>query len=217
MWSFARINRSIGVSVVLVRNFSLVIFTRPAQTSGQLVVRFVDVSGDADPPIGIDLLALYLGFDPTTGDYQLVWVSDPSDPFVGTFRLNANLYNSDTGSNAQDPAFLSDVFNDFTLSIPQHIVRLSGNSSRLMSWSAGDRVAPSCPSPLGCPDAVASVQTAVGPQSGSAVGVDRIAPQSSDIIVPEPRAAIALAAGIVWLAAFAARRRVSSGRHFGPA
>ena len=147
-----------------------------------LSVVFTDPSGDWDPPINVDLVRLELAFDPATGDYELSWEADPAHPFVGTFRLNANLYNPDTGSNAQDPAFFNDTFNDFTLAAPQTVVRLTGNNPRLSSWSAGDRVTASCPDPIGCPDAVSTFLTAVGPLSGSAEGVDRLPSQSPVIL-----------------------------------
>lgn len=143
-----------------------------------LSVVFADDVGDADPPINVDLTRVELAFDPATGDYELTWEADPAFPFVGTFRLNANLYNPDTGSNAQDPAFFNDTFNDITLSAPLTVVTLFGNNPRLTAWAAGDRVTASCPAPIGCPTGVGGFLSAVGPLSGSAEGVDRLPSQA---------------------------------------
>lgn len=194
------------ISVIL-SNLELVIVTRPAPPPTQAIVRFVDVSGDGDSPIDVDLIALYLSFDPATGDYDLLWVTHPSQPFQGTFRLNANLYDPDTGSNAQDPAFFQDTLNDFTLSSPEPTILLTGNDPRLTAWSVGDRVAPSCPIPLGCPSGAIAFGTSVGPLSGSSLGVDRIDSQSSDIVLPEPRGVLTLAMAVLGLGALARRRR----------
>jgi hypothetical protein len=169
-----------------------------AASSFPLSVVFADSAGDWDPPINVDLVRLELAFDPSTGDYELIWEADPAHPFVGTFRLNANLYNSDTGSSSQDPSFFSDTFNDLTLATPQTIVRLTGNNSRLSSWAAGDRVAPSCPDPLGCPTGVGGFLTAVGPLSGSAEGVDRL-PSQSPVIVSNSTPVPALSPSAIML------------------
>jgi hypothetical protein len=160
----------------------------PGSAAAQLFplsVSFSDATGDADPPINVDLVSLDLAFDPASGDYALTWRADPAQPFDGTFRLNANLYNPDTGSNEQDPSFLSDTFNDVTLTTSETIITLTGNDPRLMAWGAGDRVSPSCPDPLGCPNGIPTFLTAVGPLSGSAEGVDRLPPQSA-VIVSRP-------------------------------
>ncbi len=194
------------ISVIL-SNLSLIIVTRPAPTTPQNIVRFVDVAGDASAPINVDALALYLGFDPTTGDYELLWVAHPDNPFQGTFRLNANLFNPDTGTTAQDPAYFQDVFNDFTLSTPQQSILLTGNNPRLTAWAVGDRVAPGCPIPLGCPIGASASGTAVQQQSGSGVGADRFDDQSPQIIVPEPYGLLALGSGMLGLAALGRRKR----------
>jgi len=198
------------ISVIL-SNLELVITTQSVPPTAQAIVRFVDVAGDPDSPINVDLVNLYLAFDPTTGNYQLLWVADPANPFQGTFRLNANIFNPDTGTTAQDPAYFQDTFNDFTLPAPQQSILLTGNNPRLTAWAVGDVVAPSCPTPLGCPIGVSGALTAVGPMSGSAVGVDSFDNQSSEIIVPEPGARLALLAGMLGLVALGRWRRAHAG------
>ena len=140
------------------------------------------MTGDWDPPIDVDLVSVELAFDPTTGEYALTWQADPAHPFDGTFRLNANFYNPDTGSNGPDPAFFTDTFNDITLTAPQTSVTLTGTNPRLTAWGVGDRVAPSCPDPLGCPTGIITFLSGVGPLSGSAVGLDRLPAQSALIV-----------------------------------
>ena len=172
--------------------------------------RFVDVAGDGGPPVDVDLVNVYLSFDPTTGDYDLLWVTDPASPFNGSFRLNANLFNPDTGTSAQDPAFFQDTFNDINLLVPQQTILLSGTNPRLTAWAVGDRVASTCPAPVGCPSGVSSFGSAVQQQSASGVGADVLGSQSPLIKLPEPSGLLALAMGSLGLSALRRRKRAPS-------
>ncbi|MAG29808.1 MAG: hypothetical protein CL908_02805 [Deltaproteobacteria bacterium] len=193
------------ISVIL-SNLELEITTQAPPPPTQAIVRFVDTVGDHGAPINIDLISLYLSFDPATGDYELLWVTDPAQPFLGSFRLNTNLFNPDTGTNLPDPSFFQDTLNDFTLSTPQQTMLLTGNNPRLTAWAVGDEVAVTCPSPLGCPTVSLGFSSAVGPIVGGP-GYDSFDVGSSEIILPEPQGFLALAVGLLGLAALGRRKR----------
>ena len=194
------------ISVIL-SNLELVLTTESAIPPTQAIVRFVDTVGDHGAPVDIDLVALYLSFDPATGDYEALWVADPANPFNGTFRLNTNLFNPDTGTSAQDPAFFQDTLNDYTLATPQETMLLTGNNPRLTAWAVGDEVAVTCPAPLGCPTNTFGFASAVAPIGGS-FGFDSFDTGSSVIRLPEPNGFLALVLGMLGLSALERRRRM---------
>jgi hypothetical protein len=103
--------------------------------------------GPASAPI--DLTSLVLTVDNTTGAYSIVLDADVAHPFVGFFRINANLYNSQFTTST--PGLLIDNRNDFTLATPTASMSLSGINSNILSWQAGDRIVVSGPDPLGIP------------------------------------------------------------------
>ncbi|MGR8921651.1 MAG: PEP-CTERM sorting domain-containing protein [Gammaproteobacteria bacterium] len=109
----------------------------------------------------VDVLGLVLDFDNDSGAYEIRLTATAANPFAGDFRVNVNLFNPDTGTTAADPSFFSDDLNDLSLAVPVTVLRLSGISSSLLSWDAGDRVAFSGPVPLGVPDGLATFRTAV--------------------------------------------------------
>lgn len=193
------------ISVIL-SNLQLVLTTQQAIPPTQAIVRFVDTVGDHVAPVNIDVVSMYLSFDPATGDYDLLWVTDPGNPFNGTFRLNTNLFNPDTGTNLPDPSFFQDVLNDFTLTTPQQTILLTGTNPRLTSWAVGDEVAVTCPAPLGCPTTSFGFSSAAGPIVGGP-GYDLFDTGSSVVRLPEPRGFLALILGLVGLAALAHRKR----------
>lgn len=96
-------------------------------------------------PIGdqtfIDVTEMVLSWVPDTGEYTILLTADPAHPFMDNFRINLNLFNPDTGTTAQNPAFFQDAVNDFSLSTPQAAILLTGTNPRLVSWDPGDRVA----------------------------------------------------------------------------
>jgi len=118
----------------------------------------------------IDLVGLHFTFDGTTGDYEITLTASGANPFAGGFRVNVAMFNPDTGTTAQDPAFL-EVSDDFFLTAPSMAITLTGTDPKLLSWEAGDRVAPCegsgfeelgpCLGSLGLPDGVRGFGTGV--------------------------------------------------------
>lgn len=117
------------------------------------------------PSAGIaDLVGLVFNFDNATGDYEIVLTASPANPFIGSVRFNVQLFNPDTGTTAQDPAFFRDLLNDFSLNTPTTTIRLTGSDPKLLAWQAGDQVAPChgatfqelgpCQGTLGLPDGI---------------------------------------------------------------
>ena len=87
-----------------------------------------------------DLTGMDLNFDSGTGNYIVHLETTNTNPFVGAFRINLNLFNIDAGTTAQDPSVFQDTLNDFDLTEPSTTISLSGISSRLLSWNLGDRI-----------------------------------------------------------------------------
>jgi hypothetical protein len=92
----------------------------------------------SDPPVDntglIDVSEMTLQFDGVSGAYEIRLRANDSAPFVGSFRVNVNLFNVDANS------YFQDVANDYTLSAPTTTLTLTGNSVALQSWTAGTRV-----------------------------------------------------------------------------
>ena len=82
----------------------------------------------------VDLVKMVMTFDDTTGDYQVFLTADAAAPFVGSFRVNLNLYNPDA------PSLFQDVINDFNIAMPSTTLILQGNDPALTVWNTGDRV-----------------------------------------------------------------------------
>jgi hypothetical protein len=101
---------------------------------------FSDRVGDQDP-YAADVTSLEMTFDNVSGSYVIAITADADNPFHDDFRINVNLFNPDTGSAFQDPAFFMDSANDVVLSEPTTMVRLTGINLRLCRWDIGDRVA----------------------------------------------------------------------------
>ena len=122
------------------RLFALValalLVTGPASAS-PLFVSFVDPVGDQTGLI--DLVRLDFLFDDATGDYSVVFVASAARPFVGGFRLNANLF--DVDAPAYPVNWFTDNMRDFNLGVPTTSMTLSGNSAKLRDWDLGDRIA----------------------------------------------------------------------------
>lgn len=157
-----------------------------------------------NPPAGVvDVTGMFFGFDAMTGDYEITLTASADDPFRGPFRINVNLFNPDTGSTAQDPAFFQDLLNDFNLTAPSTSIVLTGSNPRLKAWEAGDRVAPCqgtsfvefgpCLGGLGLPDGVSGfasgVTTFTGPPPFPGVPA-----KGSDFLFTSPASTIAVTA-----------------------
>jgi hypothetical protein len=115
-----------------------------------LAFSFTDPVGDQTGTV--DLVGMRVSFDGSTGDYEILLVADPANPFTGDVRINVNLFNPDTGTTACIPSFLPDNMNDLNFDTPVTEVVLAGSSPRLLAWKAGDRVAVNTLAGLGVPD-----------------------------------------------------------------
>lgn len=139
------------------------------------------------PSAGIaDLVALVFNFDNSTGEYEIILTASQEYPFVGFVIINIGLFNPDTGTTAQDPAFFRDVLNDFSLDTPTTTIRLTGSDPKLLTWQEGDQVAPChgltfeelgpCQGSLGLPDGITGFGTGSinepGPSTPSGTGRD---------------------------------------------
>lgn len=113
-----------------------------------------------DPTGNIDVTGLTFTFESLTGAYTIDLFATADDPFSGTFRVNVNLFNPDTGTTAPDPSLFSDTANDITLPAPETTLSLTGINARLLFWDAGDRVAIGSV-PFGNPDGVSALGSSV--------------------------------------------------------
>ncbi len=128
-------NRGIYLAFLTFLAWATASYARP------LAFSFDDPQGDGDG--SIDVIRMVGNFDNETGNYELVLVANPARPFRGAFRVNVNLFDPDTGSLSEESAYLGDTVNDFDLSAPQTLLRLTGVAPSLLHWKAGDRVATS--------------------------------------------------------------------------
>jgi hypothetical protein len=104
-----------------------------------LMFSFTDPVGDS---LGrVDVIGLNFNFDNATGAYAIDVLANPANPFSGSFRINVNLWNRDTGLTAENPSLFQDDLRDITVSTPTTVQRLTGTNPRLQSWNAGNRVA----------------------------------------------------------------------------
>lgn len=103
-----------------------------------LTLSVLDSIGDQTGPV--DVAKMVMNFDNATGQYEVVITADPMHPFVGAFRININLFNSDAASIDSNTSFFSDAVNDFALTTPTTIITLTGTHSSLLGWNSGHRV-----------------------------------------------------------------------------
>jgi hypothetical protein len=177
--------------------------------AGILSLSFADPIGDHTGRK--DVTGMTLNFDSGTGDYHVLLTADAANPFSGTFRININLLNPDTGTTAPNPSYFQDTFRDFNLSSPLTTIRLTGTDARLMSWQIGDRVATTS-TPFGNPPGVSLFRSAVGdfPLGPPGIREDIIAQGdtfATVTAVPEPGSAVSLGIGLACCRAIWWRRR----------
>lgn len=108
----------------------------------------------------IDLTELQMTFDKVTGAYTIDIFASAAAPFDGSFRLNVNLFNPDTGTTADDPSFFNYNMIDVTLSTSTTIQTFTGTNTRLLAWKVGDRIAIGSAA-LGNPDGVSSFGSSI--------------------------------------------------------
>lgn len=130
---------------------------------------------------------------------------------MGSFRINVNLFNPDTGTLNPVPSFFSDTANDITLIAPATVQTLSGVNSNLRSWDAGDRVAIGSAA-FGNPDGISAFGSTVhdlpgGPFVRDMIGTtDNVNNGAAEVVavitplLPEPSTALLLGLGALLLA-----------------
>lgn len=143
------------------------------QMAYPLILTVVDPVGDNTGPI--DVVDMDMTFSNITGDYMISLTADPSNPFVGVFRININLYNQDTGTTNPFPSFFTDVLNDFDLANPTTQITLSGTNPVLLAWEAGDRVFTNSLEGTGNPDGISLFRSSVNSDGGFLTDEDFIA------------------------------------------
>ncbi len=135
----------------------LLLFSIATSSAQFLSVSFEDSPGDH---VGeIDLRAMTLTFDPLTGDYQVLFESDPAAPFNGAYLIGINLFNPDLETRAVDPSYFHVDIEVLNQDCPGRLFEIRGTESRLRAWSEGDRIVAGGPEPLGLPDGFFILQT----------------------------------------------------------
>jgi hypothetical protein len=145
----------------------------------------------------VDVLNVVVTFDNTTADYDILLTAHAANPFNGSFRINLNLFNPDTGTTAEYPSFFQDFANDFNLTIPTTTMKLMGTNSCLLAWEVGDRVATTS-IPFGSPEGVISFRSSVAnlPRTANS---DIIVEGGFATIIPEPATLLLLGLGAMML------------------
>jgi uncharacterized protein (TIGR03437 family) len=89
----------------------------------------------------IDVTALDMRFNDSTGAYEIILTADHARPFVGAFRVNINLFNPDVLSVTNVASFFSHTSPNYNLPAPATTLRLTGIHPHLATWKLGHRVA----------------------------------------------------------------------------
>jgi len=159
----------------------------------------------------VDVTGLDFTFDSVTGAYTIDLHASPAHPFVGSFRINVNLFNPDTGTLNPVPSFFSDTGNDITLIAPTTVQTISGVNANLLSWDIGDQVAIGSAA-FGNPDGISAFGSEVrdlpgGPFIRDMIGTtDNINNGAANVVavitplLPEPPTALLLSFGALLLA-----------------
>jgi len=139
----------------------------PRDSDPSFPLRFVVEDPVADHTGSVDVVRMVFEFDDGTGDYEIVLRADEANPFVGSFRVNINLFNPDVGTTAQFPAFFQDALNDFSLGgTEQTELRLTGSDPALTNWGTGDRVFTNSLAGTGNPDGTSLFRSSVVDAAG---------------------------------------------------
>jgi len=102
-----------------------------------LAIQVNDPAGD--PTGAIDVRKMRLVFDRETGEYRIVLTAAKEAPFVGSFRINVNLFNASLGTTGY-PAIFNHTFADFYVSEPTTRIVLAGTNGALTEWQSGQEV-----------------------------------------------------------------------------
>ena len=151
---------TVGV-VALVLFAAYVLAVPPVQARDTVVLSLsvVDPVGDHTGPI--DVVKMVLLFENVTGEYEIILSASATNPFIGEFRININLFNQDLGTTTRPPSMFSDCCNDFVLDNSTTIIKLSGTWSYLSVWGVGDRVFTNSLEGTGNPDGLSLFRSSV--------------------------------------------------------
>jgi alpha-tubulin suppressor-like RCC1 family protein len=120
----------------------------PVETIGLTGLTLVYTDPVGDNTGNIDVTQMLLVFDNTTGDYTITLWATATNPFIGAFRVNINLFNPDTDPDA---CFFQDTIRDFSLATATRRLILTGTNTSLLRWQGGQRVATSSLAGVGNP------------------------------------------------------------------
>jgi hypothetical protein len=134
--------------------FCCCILSAPA---AELTFSYTDPVGDST--CAIDVTRMVVVFDAATGNYKLTLTATSTQPFLGSFRVNINLYNP---SRLPLSSFFQDALNDYTLAAGQTKLILTGTSPALTAWAIGDTVATNTEAGLGNPPSSSFFRSGVG-------------------------------------------------------
>lgn len=104
----------------------LMLLAGSAFCSYPLMIHFDDPEGDFGGTI--DVTGMVMRYDNATGDYEISLSSTAENPFVGTFRVDINLFNPDTGTSPCSPSRFAKVGNDYNLDVPAQRITIVGNN-----------------------------------------------------------------------------------------
>lgn len=202
-----------NIRATFIRVLCLLVIGMSSAHAALLRFSFDDPVGDSTG--NIDLTGLTFTFESLTGAYTIDLSASAADPFSGTFRINVNLFNPDTGTTAPNPSLFSDTANDITLPAPEIRLSLTGIETRLLSWDEGDRVAIGSV-PFGNPDGVSALGSNVidfplDEGRRDLIGTTSIINGSSESVaviaaVPEPSTLLLGLAALSGLSVFRSRK-----------
>lgn len=109
----------------------------------ELTLHFSDPAGEVSTVL--DFTGMDFSFNPATGDYRARIFSSDAIPFPSSgnlFHIYLNLVNLDRQASGTGFELLSIVQEHRTVRFAPGYIDLTGSSSILTSWQAGDRIAP---------------------------------------------------------------------------
>ena len=97
------------------------------------LISFSDPVGDSSGTV--DVIGMDFTINEITGAYSIDISADNTNPFIGDFRININLFNVTRNEGFKD------VLNDFNLGTPQSSIQLIGTNSIIQDWLNTDTIA----------------------------------------------------------------------------